>query len=53
MVMDTGTEHEIRQRLARQGEAEVRDFLNNARDAGDVDRVRLAEYELDRRGIEI
>lgn len=52
MVMDTGTEHEIRQRLAWQRPSEVLDYLKDARDAGDADRVRLAEYELDRRGIE-
>jgi len=53
MVMDTGTEHEIRQQLARQSEADVRSLLKDARDASDTDRVRLAEYELDRRGLEI
>ncbi len=53
MPMDTGAEHEIRQRLARDREAEVRAFLKDARAAGDAERVRMAEYELDRRGIEI
>lgn len=47
MVMDTGTEHEIRQRLAWQRPSEVLDYLKDAR------RARLAKYELDRRGIEI
>jgi hypothetical protein len=31
MVMDTGTEHEIRQRLAWQRASEVVEFLNSAR----------------------
>jgi hypothetical protein len=53
MAMDTGTEHEIRQRLARERETEVRAYLKDARGGGDADRVRLAEYALDRCGIEI